>query len=251
VALIDNLVSYWKLDEVSGDALDAHGSTTLTDHNTVTSGTGIINGARQFTRANAEWLDAADNTDLSTGDVDFFFQAWVNLDSKTAKRIILVKDDDANAEYELAYDSGFDRFYWRVWGGAAFANSSLVYADSFGAIATGAWNLVHCWHDSVNNQIGIAVNAGTADTAAHSVGVYDGAGRFGVGGDAFGSQMDGRIDEVGFWKGRVPGSGERTSLYNGGGALAYPFTVAPPVYPLWALACHKAKKRRARRVAST
>ena len=35
--------------------------------------------------------------------------------------------------------------------------------------------------------------------------------------------MDGLIDEVGFWK-RTLTSGERTQLYNSGNGLAYPFS---------------------------
>ena len=71
MALTDSLISYWKLDEASGNATDSHGTNTLTDTNTVTSVAGKINTARYFTNANTEFFTLADNASLSTGDIDF------------------------------------------------------------------------------------------------------------------------------------------------------------------------------------
>lgn len=49
MAIIDNLVSYWKLDEASGNALDAHGSNTLIETSgAIAAAGGKINGARDF-----------------------------------------------------------------------------------------------------------------------------------------------------------------------------------------------------------
>ena len=62
---LTNLVSYWKLDEASGNALDAHGTNTLTDSNTVTSAAGKIGDSRHFTRTVPEYFTIADNASLS------------------------------------------------------------------------------------------------------------------------------------------------------------------------------------------
>src|SRR4029077_17083863 len=43
--LLINLVSYWKLDEASGNAIDSHGTNHLTDVNTVASAAGKIGTA--------------------------------------------------------------------------------------------------------------------------------------------------------------------------------------------------------------
>jgi hypothetical protein len=82
------------------------------------------------------------------------------------------------------------------------------------------------WHDSVGNTINIQVNNGTADSAAHNLGVFYGTAPFAIGARdaAAADYWDGLIDEVGFWK-RVLTADERTTLYNGGNGLAYPFTV--------------------------
>ena len=56
MALTDNLVSYWKLDESSGNAADSVGSNTLTNTNTVTYSAGKINNGADFERDSAQYF---------------------------------------------------------------------------------------------------------------------------------------------------------------------------------------------------
>src|SRR5262252_1520277 len=79
-----NLISYWKLDEVSGSRVDTKGTNTLTDNNTVTSTTGIINNAASFAAASSEYLSLASNATVQTGDIDFTITAWVKMTTKAA-----------------------------------------------------------------------------------------------------------------------------------------------------------------------
>src|SRR6266404_503553 len=46
--LLTNLVSYWKLDEASGNAVDSVGTNTLTANHAPGSMAGKVNGARNF-----------------------------------------------------------------------------------------------------------------------------------------------------------------------------------------------------------
>jgi concanavalin A-like lectin/glucanase superfamily protein len=224
--LIDSLVSYYKLDEASGDALDAHGSNNLTDNGTVGAGTGIINGARDFESSVPEYFTHADNADFSTGDIDFAFSLWVKIESISGVIVVFRKDDgSANREYGLYYDNSAARFKFYVFGSASGGNFHEVAADNLGVANTGVWYHLICWHDSVNNLIGIVGNGGTANTLAHTTGVYNGTASFGLGGDSTSSSasMDGLIDEFGFWK-RVLSEAEWAQLYNSGAALPYPFS---------------------------
>lgn len=86
MSLLTNLESYWKLDEASGNATDAHGTNTLTNNNSVGSGTGKLNGCRTFARASSQRLSIADNSSIGLGDVDFTFTAWVKFDSLTGEQ---------------------------------------------------------------------------------------------------------------------------------------------------------------------
>jgi hypothetical protein len=228
MALIDNLVSYWKLDEASGNAVDAHGANTLTDENTVGTAAGKINGARDFESGSIERFILADNADLSVGDIGFSWSLWVQLESKGADRSILSKWYSAsnNREYWLLFANASDRFQFAVSSnGTAEAWAS---ADNLGSPSLATWYHIVVWHDPAGDVIGITVNDGTPNTTAHTTGVVNGGSTFALGlwKDAASSNFapfDGLIDEVGFWK-KVLSSGEITQLYNGGSGLAYPFT---------------------------
>lgn len=222
MALTDGLVCYWRMEEASGTRVDQVSGRDLTDNNTVTSNTGRQGNAAQFTRANSEYLSSVSHADLSPGDTDFTLQAWVYLDSKPSgsQMRIIDKYQTGLKEYTLLYYQSGDRFEFVV---SADGSSDSQYkdADTFGAPSLGTWYLIHAWHDSVNNQIGISVNAGTADTAAHSGGIYQGAAPFEIGRNLTnGFYWDGRIDEVALWS-RVLTGAERTELYNGGAGLSY------------------------------
>lgn len=223
MSLLTNLISYWKMDEASGNALDAHGSNDLAETGgTIGSASGKLNGARDLELGDTEWFEIADNTDLSTGDVSFALQVGVNLESKATTQAIAGKWNGTagQAEYLLYYDAGSDRFTWIVHvGGSNYA----VLANTLGSPSTGTWYLIHCWHDSAANEIGIAVNAGSADTQAHSAGVMDSTAAFILGANDAGTvnHFDGLMDEVGFWKGRVLNSSDRSELYNGGNWIPY------------------------------
>lgn len=221
MALIDNLISHWKLDEASGNALDAHGSNDLTDNNTVGSASGKLNGARDFESGSSEWFSIGDNTDLSTGDIDFAFAAWVQLESKPGGAINIVAKRGGSLEYAVRYDGATDRFDFFVTSDGTGGTLSLVRADNLGSPSTATWYFVMAWHDATANTINIQVNDGTVDSQSHSGGVFDGSNDFGMGAYSGGLEpWDGLIDSVSFWK-RVLTSGERTQLYNSGAGLDY------------------------------
>ncbi len=243
MALIDNLVSYWKLDEASGDALDAHGSNTLTEHGTGGVGTaaGIINNARSFVVADSDYFDHTDNTDLSTGDIDFTFAGWLKLTSDLTQQTFVSKGDwGIGGEYSIVWNA----FTWKleVCSGSGFANYTVLNDNSI-TYVSGVWYYLIWWHDSVNNLIGIAVNDATPVTTAYSAGVWDGTGSFNIGRQTGnGRHMDGLIDEVGFWK-RMLSPSERTALYNSGAGFAYPFTSTPASLPRQSLFVRQAVNR--------
>src|SRR3972149_4825629 len=89
-----SLISFWELEEASGTRTDSHGANNLTDNNTVTQAVGKVGNAAQFTAANSEWLDRANEAGLQPG-VDFTFTFWLYLDSIIASHSIINKDASA------------------------------------------------------------------------------------------------------------------------------------------------------------
>lgn len=218
-ALSDNLVAYYKLDEASGNAVDALGANDLTETSgSIGTTTGKINGARACAGGDTEYFERTDNATFSTGDIDFSFQVWVNATSLVSFPVVFRKGANGARDYILYIDtSDSNKPAWEVSSNGA-SGTTVKWGTG---LTTSTWYHIVCWHDAAANQIGIAVNAGTAVTSSHSTGVQDGAGTFQLGaGSDQGLYWDGLIDEFGMWK-RVLSSGERTSLYNGGSGLPY------------------------------
>jgi hypothetical protein len=229
LALTDQLVSYYEMEEASGNATDSHGTNTLTDTNTVGTGTGKVGNARSFARASQEYFTIASNSDFAIAsiNVSFEFSCWVQigLDTFNVKQIITKRTNQlvgTSLEYMLRIDAQTPKVYWGV------------DPNSFGSVSSGVtmssstWYFLTFGYDDSADQFFITVNAGArTNSAATTNQVVAGSNPFGIGGSAVLSDNeihDGLIDEVGFWKGRVLTSDERTSLYNGGSGLAYPFS---------------------------
>lgn len=223
-SLIASLVAYWRLGEASGARVDLVSAMSLTDNNTVTQATGKVGDAAQFTAANSEWLSIADNTTLSSGNIDFTIACWVYLDSKPSLCGIVGKwtITGNQQEYLISYvGGGTDRFFFVA--SSAGNNQTNRQASTFGAPSTGTWYLIVAWHDAAADTVNIQINNGTVDTTTgYTGGLFDSTAEFTVGRYNGTNYWDGRIDEVGIWK-RVLTTNERTLLYNGGAGRTWPF----------------------------
>jgi len=232
MALIDNILSYWKLDETSGNRSDSVGSNTLTDNNTVGNATGKISNAASFTSSSSEYLSIATGSqspDLSIGGSggDIFISAWVKLATKPANAMQMVTKyefSDGKREYALYWDNADDRFKLIVFD--ATTNSNTVTASTFGAPSTGVWYHVMAWVDNVANTVNICVNNGTVDSTSLTVTTHNGTATFRLGAAGNATPIEywnGDIDETGVWN-RVLSSSERTFLYNSTSGITYPFS---------------------------
>lgn len=218
-----SLISYWKLDETSGTRVDSEPTGTaqdLTDNNTVTSSTGILGNAGQFTSANSEYLNRSDSADLSVGqNQPFTVAGWVYLDTKSSTMAFVSKYGTGTPrEYRSRYNNGSDRFEATFYNGGGFA---IVTADTFGSPSTSTWYLFAFGYDG--SSAWISINGGAKDTATGGIGADDSTADFEIGTVSSGSYWNGRVDEVGFWKKSLSAT-ELTELYNSGsGKTCCPF----------------------------
>lgn len=231
MALTDNLVSFWKLDEASGNnRADSVGSNTLLEPGTVGSATGKIGDCASFVET--DHLSIADNASLSlTGSITIC--AWVNknasLNSGSFPGIVTKWAHTNLRSYALMFDpsgavGGTANRFLMLGSGAGTSTDGLAVATSFGAPTAGTWNFVVGFIDLDNDLIGISVNDGTVDTAAYTPSaVFDGTADFAVGQLGTSSNVwYGLIDAVGIWS-RKLSTAEITELYNSGTGLEYPF----------------------------
>ena len=224
--LLTNLISYWKMDEASGDAIDVHGTNTLTDNNTVDTYSGKINTGRFFNSTNSEFFSIASNSTLQTGNIGFTFQVWVRLESATASRTIISKSTSLSSggkEYSLFYSGSFVSWSFEV----DDSTTGFTVLNSYEAATAGVWYCIHAWQDITSGEIGLSVNAGTPYTTPLTITPFAGSNPFFIGKHYVtgAGYLWGTVDEVGFWK-RVLSADERTALYNGGAGLAYPLPLS-------------------------
>lgn len=213
--LSTNLIAAWEGNEASGNAPDSTASgLTLTDNNTVTSGTGLVNAlARLFTAANSESLTRASEAALVTGDIDFSFEAWFKATTIPGDGSIVCKASAFITDYRI--------YLHNAVGPVLETDGTTVTWGT--ALSTATWYQVICWHDATANQLGITVNDGTPQTVAEgnnntSTGVFA-IGKRGSNNDGY---FNGLIGPVRFWK-RMLTSLERTELYNGGAGRTYAY----------------------------
>lgn len=222
MALKDNLIAHWKLDEASGTRFDSHGNNDLTNVNGTATSAKLATGWQGGTVTTDGYLFAADNAALSSGDSDFTFACWIWFHDIASTYVLFCKHNDALAatedfEYRLYFNSTLNRFLFDV---GNDTTSGTVVADNFGGLSANTWYFVVCKHDSVNNEISIKVNDGTADTESYTGGSYDSNYRFYLGGQNDAGFLVGILDSVSYW-GRLTTSQEDTDLYNAGAGLDY------------------------------
>jgi hypothetical protein len=224
--LLDNLISYWTLDESSAGVgavtrNDSHSSNHLTDTNTVASATGIISSGASFVAANSERLSIASNGSLQTGDIDFTIAFWGNWSVLPTANIGVIGKSagvgsTGNIEWYIRGSTG-SKIRFGVSDG-----TTLTLLSTTPTFSTGTWYFVVAWHDAINNTINIQIDDGTVDSQSYSGGVQTTSSALWMGGTGVASQYtDAILDEAGFWK-RVLTSAERTQLYNSGLGKTYP-----------------------------
>ena len=250
MALTDSLVSYWKLDESSGNAADAHGSNTLVNQNTTTFVAAKINNGADVEAGSSQGFQVTDaaQTGLDiTGDISISF--WV-------KHETLPPADGSAPQYYIDKRkvSGASGEYTFAYGGiviTANRNLGIELRDSSNNISrlytTNGYNLSTTVFQHVVFSVTVATpavaiyvdgvsQAISSDSAsATSIGNTNGPFTVGYAISPGTVPFDGIIDEVGIWS-RTLSSAEVTTLYNGGAGLAYPFTAATSIKTINGLA---------------
>lgn len=236
MALTDNLIAYWKLDESSGNAADATGNGhTLTNNGTLTYGPAVINNGAITSTTGPKYLSAVDaGLQISSGDISI--QAWAKT-TATAAAIVqrryttggdwinytLYFDGSKFSWYETSNTTG-DYGQWQSTATLATLGLNNGNFHHIVFVATFGNNASHLLYVDGVNQGGSFVLS-TSKTGINQV-----SARFGIG-DPFTATFDGTVDEVGLWN-RILSSSEVTSLYNGGAGLAYPFSTGAVVHNL-------------------
>lgn len=224
MALDTDLISYWKLDESSGNAADSVGSNTATNVN-VTYTTGKIKNGAVFNGTDGFLSITSPSTALkSLGYTsDFTITMWVKPNSLSNKCTLFNsrgKDTNSPIDFILETDLKlkFDRY--TPIGGSVTGSLTLT---------NNSWNFVAVQLDDSNNKVKFWVN-GSSEELSYTE-TYSGGSPTAcvIGGRNINGSLDqpfkGMIDEVGIWSRKLT-SDEISELYNSGAGLQYPFLTA-------------------------
>jgi hypothetical protein len=219
--LTNSIVSWWKLEEASGNRVDTPGTVDITSDPGPGQAAAKVNNGADFESGSSHFLESSsDPSALDFADADFTIAGWVNLESVGALRSILTKWNETGdqRQYRLIYDHTGTTFKFQVSSdGTAIASVSSSITPS-----TATWYFLVAWHDATANTINITVNNGSPNSTSHSGGCFNSTADVMMGaGDGAVDFFDGLIDEVGVWS-RVLTAGERTVLYNNGTGITYP-----------------------------
>jgi hypothetical protein len=221
MALADNLVSYWKLDESSGNASDSVGSNTLTNNNTTTYGAAKINNGAIFNGSN-QYLNSATITPFTNA---YTVNYWVNPDDSDTSNQTSFSIRPSSGNANIIQVEGLSTSKLRC---IMYSSNGTSYKDyrTSVALTAGTWYMITLTWDGTTWTI---YTNGTADssitkTTDNSVTLTSTSRTLRLGAETGSSNFfDGNLDEVGVWSSALS-STEVTELYNSGNGKQYPFS---------------------------
>ena len=217
MALIDDLLSYWSLDETTGTRVDSHGSNDLADNGGVsgTSGVATFDGSNDF-------LNIASNASLQMGDVDFSIVYFFRASNVSGARGHVAKVSAASGTtWEYYLRTNGTELQFNISDGTNNGTAATTIANT-------TWYFVTAIHDSINDELRLYVDGTLVDTEAWTTGGLVSTGAFALGArpaTSYAHFFAGDMDEVGIWK-RALTPTEIADLYNDGNGRNYAYIEA-------------------------
>ena len=214
--LLNNLISWWTLDEESGTRVDSHGAYDLTDNNTVLFAAGKQGNAADFEATSTEYLDNA-TTDFRAGTAgNFSYSTWFKTETNADHQGIIHAGNSSGAaasDFILAITSGGVLTWYIAQGGAWKTLTGPT-------VSIGTWYHVVIYYNAATDIMGMIVDNDypielAAVTAPNSVsnfltlGYYRGYRYF-----------NGMMDETTAHS-EIPTPGEVLGLYFDGAGITY------------------------------
>jgi hypothetical protein len=218
--LLENILAYWKLDEASGNAIDQPGSADLT-----------VTGATQHVAGKLGYAVSFDGTNDFLGSIDATFElqtfsvaAWVKT-TQTGETSGII-DNYRWGGYGWSVEIGGE---WDNDGLAVFhlnnadVNELNLYKYPGGtSIRNGNWHLIIATFNGSTANLYVDNTLEATSAWAHTI-VYHAENILTLGSrNGYELFFAGTIDEAGIWT-KVLSSDERTTLWNSGTGITYPF----------------------------
>lgn len=239
MAVFDNVIAYYKLDEASGNPVDSSGGGyNLTNVNTATFSAGKLNNGANFVSASSQQFTIPSGLPDLNSNTAFSFSFWIKTSSTGAQFISTRCDGSAFAQWNIMANPTSGRILFEISPANSSANRMSVKNTTGNVINDGSWHHVVITKNATRLTSGVKIyidgtSATIVDDTTNTLSSDAPTGTAGAIGSrttTFGSYFDGSLDEFGIWN-RELTSGEVTSLYNSGSGLSYAvnITVSAPV----------------------
>ena len=244
------LIAYYTLDESSDGSgpitrQDSHtGNNDLTDNNGTPSATGKISNGASFTTANSEYLNDGNVFD---NPGSFTFSVWVKVTGTSVNQGVFNKigaagsaqglsgivlstgDGDYPGSFQMHIQTDGDQYKQRSSGTTRVDDGAFhfIVVDWDGTDTSNTSDGMHIY---IDNSVDLGVDHGSSfqiDSLTNALNFE--LGRNGQGGTI--RYFGGIVDEFGMWFNRVLTADERTTLWNNGAGLTYPFSAASEAKP--------------------
>lgn len=228
--LANGLQHYWAMEGAAGASeSDLIGSTTLSDTNTVGTGTGKVGSARTFAVASSQRLTAADAAAIELGNNDFTITGWLNAtDATPASNMSVI------AKYESTGNQKSFRVLLlttgRMLAGISTDGSTDTQVSPTLVLSDATWYFFALRYDKTTGLLELSINGNFSGSSYASTtitsGVFNGTGILEIGASDTGSLFfGGSIDEIGWWGGnsvsRKLTNTEISYLYDAGAANGF------------------------------
>lgn len=222
MALDTSLISYWKLDESSGNATDSVGSNTLTNVGTATYSAGKLNNGVDL-NGSSQYLNGGNVLNLTTGA--WTFSAWIKVTTTGSFEFIGGRSESSTTSDWYMRVTNTDKAEIQFRNGAS---SNQVIGST--TVADGNWHHIVGLRNGTNVLLYVdgVLDGSATDNNYNCSNSLD----FHLGADSAGAlnfKFNGQIDEVGVWS-RALSADEVLQIHNSGRANEYPFTATPSLY---------------------
>jgi len=219
-SVFDGIVSYYKLNETSGEVIDSANLNNGINNGATRGVVGIIDNAFDFESSNHEYVSINDGGNLSfNNDIENYSMGlWFKTESKGVNKELII--DRTNSGSPASYRCNIniiDQVHCGSWDGQMAIDtytSTLVSSDNWHYL-TFVSNITHSkiYLDGNLEDTKINNNGDTSNLEGSYIGRYSS-------GDQDIHYFDGEIDEVGIWD-RALSNNEIQRLYNNGNGLSY------------------------------
>ncbi len=223
-ALLDNIVGFWKLDETSGNALDANGNYHGTVTGTTRGITGKFGNAYNFDGTLNNNIDLGSNANILMGTSDYSISVWIKTNAgvtlSTSDNLYTIISNQSTGSalgYTLFLRGGtYNGILFRIGNGSSYYDLKPT-ANVSTTVIDGNWHhiVVAVDRDGTSNLYldGSSVGNTSFSSITGTNITYSANMKIGLHSESGGSlPFNGKLDDIGLWK-RTLTSTDVSSLY--------------------------------------